>query len=63
VTRDLRAATAAGADRSGASEATSTRRFTEPGAPPPVDVERLADQVVRQIDRRIVAHRERVGRI
>jgi hypothetical protein len=28
-----------------------------------VDLERLTDQVVRQIDRRIVAHRERVGRI
>jgi len=29
----------------------------------PPDLERLTDQVVRQIDRRIVAHRERVGRI
>jgi hypothetical protein len=32
-------------------------------AVPSVDLERLTDQVVRQIDRRIVAHRERVGRI
>ena len=30
---------------------------------PAVDLESLTDQVVRQIDRRIVAHRERVGRI
>lgn len=31
--------------------------------PASIDLERLADQVVRHIDRRIVAHRERVGRI
>jgi hypothetical protein len=36
-----------------------------PTAPPPpaVDVEQLADQVVRRIDRQLVAHRERLGRI
>jgi hypothetical protein len=34
-----------------------------PGAAPALDLERLADSVVRHIDRRIVAHRERVGRI
>jgi hypothetical protein len=32
-------------------------------APPAPDVERLTDEVVRQIDRRIAAHRERLGRI
>lgn len=31
--------------------------------PPPVDVRRLTDQVVDAIDRRILAHRERLGRI
>ena len=34
-----------------------------PGAPPRIDVEQLADQVVRRIDDRIIAHRERLGRI
>ncbi|MFC7387822.1 hypothetical protein ACFQSB_36830, partial [Sphaerisporangium rhizosphaerae] len=34
-----------------------------PGAPPAIDVERLTDDVVRRIDRRIVAHRERLGLI
>jgi len=39
-------------------------RSPEPAvATPPIDIDGLADQVVRQIDRRIVAHRERVGRI
>jgi len=32
-------------------------------APPRIDVEQLADQVVRRIDDRIIAHRERLGRI
>jgi hypothetical protein len=31
-------------------------------SPPAVDIERLTDEVVRHIDRRIVAHRERLGR-
>ena len=31
--------------------------------PPRIDVEQLADQVVRRIDDRIIAHRERLGRI
>jgi hypothetical protein len=37
-----------------------------PQAPPAglgLDIERLTDQVVRQIDQRIVAHRERMGRV
>ena len=34
-----------------------------PAAPPRIDVEQLADQVVRRIDDRIIAHRERLGRI
>jgi hypothetical protein len=42
----------------------SERAFPDPEPPlPRVDVERLTDEVVRQIDRRIVAHRERQGRI
>jgi hypothetical protein len=34
-----------------------------PGAPAAVDLEALTDRVVAQIDRRIVAHRERLGQI
>jgi hypothetical protein len=30
---------------------------------PPIDLNRLTDQVVQAIDRRIIAHRERMGRI
>jgi hypothetical protein len=37
-------------------------RGTPQPAVPAVDLDRLTEQVVRQIDRRIVAHRERVGR-
>ena len=33
------------------------------GPRPPVDVNRLADDVIRVIDRRIIAERERLGRI
>lgn len=33
-----------------------------PVAPPALDIEHLTEQVVHQIDRRIVAHRERLGR-
>jgi hypothetical protein len=33
------------------------------GSPPAIDIEKLTDQVVRHIDRRIVAHRERMGRV
>jgi hypothetical protein len=36
---------------------------TSPPAPAPVDVHRLTDQVIQAIDRRIVAQRERLGRI
>lgn len=32
-------------------------------APLPIDIERLTDQVAQNIDRRIVAHRERMGRV
>ena len=32
-------------------------------APPAIDTEQLADQVLRQIDRRLIASRERMGRI
>ena len=34
-----------------------------PAAPPRIDMDQLADQVVRRIDDRIIAHRERLGRI
>ncbi|MEO3872722.1 hypothetical protein ABGB18_28240 [Nonomuraea sp. B12E4] len=37
-------------------------RVTE-ARPPALDLDRIADDVVRRIDRRIVAHRERLGRI
>ncbi len=46
----------AGAAASGRSASAGSPRAA-------VDLERLTDQVVRQIDRRIVAHRERLGRI
>jgi hypothetical protein len=39
------------------------RAAEAPAAAQQVDLEHLTDEVVRQIDRRIVAHRERVGRI
>ena len=39
------------------------RTLDAPQAPPRIDVEQLADQVVRRIDDRIIAHRERLGRI
>jgi hypothetical protein len=39
------------------------RRAAPTPAAPAADVERLTDEVVRRIDRRIAAHRERLGRI
>jgi hypothetical protein len=36
---------------------------TSPPAPAPIDVHRLTDQVIQAIDRRIIAQRERLGRI
>ena len=36
---------------------------TNPPAPTPIDVNRLTDQVIQAIDRRIIAQRERLGRI
>jgi hypothetical protein len=33
------------------------------GEPPRIDLERLTDQVMRSIDRRLLAHRERTGRV
>jgi hypothetical protein len=41
--------------------ATGGHRLSPPSAPP-ADVEQLAEQVIRQIDRRMVAYRERMGR-
>ena len=40
----------------------SAERFG-PKARAPIDIEQLTDQVVRQIDNRIVAHRERLGKV
>ena len=37
--------------------------WSAPDAPLHIDVDLLADQVVRRIDDRIIAHRERLGRI
>jgi len=45
-----------------ASGAPAPRTPPQPG-PPPLDVERLTDQVIQVIDRRIIAGRERLGRI
>jgi hypothetical protein len=45
------------------SGATADRRSTVPtAAEPALDIERLTDQIVRKIDERILAHRERMGR-
>jgi hypothetical protein len=49
-----------GAAEGPAPEAPDSRRTLDA---PPIDVERLADQVVRRINDRIIAHRERLGRI
>ena len=56
------AAPARSAATEGAAPATSARPLPE-RADEPLDIGRLADEVVQQIDRRIVAHRERTGRI
>jgi hypothetical protein len=37
--------------------------IAQPPAMPAIDVNQLAEQVIRQIDRRVVARRERMGRI
>lgn len=37
--------------------------FAKIGAPMSIDLDRLTDQVVRQIDNKIVAHRERMGKV
>ena len=47
-----------------APERSDARRTLDAPPPPPrIDVGQLADQVVRRIDERIIAHRERLGRI
>jgi hypothetical protein len=42
--------------------ATSITRRATPAGPPPVDVNELTEQVIRAIDQRIIAQRERMGR-
>jgi hypothetical protein len=37
--------------------------FAKIGTPMSIDLDRLTDQVVRQIDNKIVAHRERMGKV
>ena len=41
----------------------AARAAAAPAVQAPLDIGALADQVVRQLDRRMVAHRERMGRI
>jgi hypothetical protein len=41
----------------------AARRDAAPVVATPIDIGSLTDEVVRQLDRRIVAHRERMGRI
>ena len=41
----------------------AARAAAAPAVEAPLDIGALADQVVRQLDRRMVAHRERMGRI
>ena len=43
-------------------EPAGSSREPWPGSPPQVDVEGLTEQVVRRIDERIVAFRERMGK-
>jgi hypothetical protein len=40
-----------------------TPGMSQPLPPLPMDIERLTEQVVRHIDQKIVAHRERMGRV
>jgi hypothetical protein len=46
----------------GAPSLAGTDRAISAAVPAPVEVERLTDQVVAAIDRRLLAHRERTGR-
>jgi hypothetical protein len=46
-----------------APEAPAPPRARAQAAPPPIDVARLTDEVMRGIDRRIAAWRERRGRV
>lgn len=42
---------------------TSSHSEPRPPAAPAINVDQLAEQVIRQIDRRVIARRERIGRI
>jgi hypothetical protein len=48
---------------SGETELPAVRPGAAPAGVAALDVERLTDQVVRKIDERILAHRERVGKV
>jgi hypothetical protein len=64
--RDVGAATGASASSAtppdfGWSEPLAARRVSPPTPPPVVNVEQLAKQVLMQIDRQVIARRERMG--
>lgn len=72
ASRVVRGAVRPGEEATGEPPATERAPKTPIGAPAPrevtalpgtYDINRLTDQVVAAIDRRIVAHRERMGRI
>ncbi|WP_437569817.1 hypothetical protein [Sorangium sp. So ce542] len=54
---------AARPSRTGEPAGFQARAPFEPAAPSPLQVEQLAEQVMRHIDRRVIAARERLGRI
>jgi hypothetical protein len=45
------------------SPATVPPAAGSPGGPPPVDLDQLTDQIVTRLDHRLIAHRERFGRV
>jgi hypothetical protein len=64
--RDVGVATGASPTRAappdfGWSEPLAARRISPPTPPPVLNVEQLAKQVLKQIDRQVIARRERMG--
>lgn len=66
LARPAAAASAVAARQSDAIEREQTARaraeWIAP-APPPINVEALTSQVIQQLDRRLIAYRERMGRV